>query len=433
MSNEVKDSSMMVCFDCRPYVSGVDFAHITVLYLGEIGDMMLATKISDEMRLLAPSLPSVSGKVNGYVVFENPDGRAFAAVFDSKQINSVREAVVNTLAAIGVVSPSEHGFVPHITLAYLNDGEAVPSDYHAGLEMAFDRISVVQGNNVIGEYALGLPLASSPSVGHDTKGTKIQMEKTQYGFDGHDAMAKALDHAFKQAHTLNPQARRVWLGLSGTGVIDRVNDIVPSGIALKDIETQALLIKKNARRPWGAIPFTVPSTTAVPDGLDWQWDYYKREKIAFLPQTYFNGPTYQDFGALLKHHNPFHKLGVTVWQGVLMDIKAVMSVGFLEEGADIDGLQSMSFGYTFTRVRHQENPNVKAWMMKTYDYSEDDLTRPEDTYPIDYAAICRYENSALKRGDEANPYTMFTCTSDTLTGDEFQQRLADALLAIKPI
>lgn len=89
----------------------------------------------------------VRGKINGSLVFENGDERAFCGIFDSKDILKLRVFIENSLEPYGITTSSEHGFVPHVTLKYLDAGEAMPVNEILGSEIHVSKVCLIVGDN----------------------------------------------------------------------------------------------------------------------------------------------------------------------------------------------------------------------------------------------------------------------------------------------
>lgn len=99
--------------------------HVTLAFLPD----NLATEKRDQivsaMTIAAMGLEDkkLTGKIGGYGVFKNGDEQVIYASFDAPALPSIRESLCHTLDVLGVDYAKDHGFTPHITLAYL------PADY----------------------------------------------------------------------------------------------------------------------------------------------------------------------------------------------------------------------------------------------------------------------------------------------------------------
>lgn len=93
---------------------------------------------------------------------------AVYATFDSPQLPEFRQALVAALASAGITSPSEHGFVPHITLAYVPSGTRTPPLEIPPLQIEFAAVFAVYGETSRPHVLIG-PETVLPNVSKDTK------------------------------------------------------------------------------------------------------------------------------------------------------------------------------------------------------------------------------------------------------------------------
>ena len=95
--------------------------HITLAYLGDRAEMTdaLLERVRTVARLVAAEQSALVGQINGICRFATSEGDALVATVDAPMLGSLREELVEQLASAFVPLPLEHGFVPHITLAYL--------------------------------------------------------------------------------------------------------------------------------------------------------------------------------------------------------------------------------------------------------------------------------------------------------------------------
>ena len=122
--------------------------HITLAYLGKASDLDadVITKIRDVVRHVASDSSSVSGQISGVGRFSIPDGEdAVYASYDSVEIATFRERLVKALEEVGVPVARNHGFTPHMTLAYVADGEKLPVDRVQAAPLSFSKVSLVIG------------------------------------------------------------------------------------------------------------------------------------------------------------------------------------------------------------------------------------------------------------------------------------------------
>ena len=133
-----------------------DDLHVTLSYLGKVdsapftaADVISAVEQFSE--LAAPLVLAVSGVGH----FTIPEGTATYASIDSPDLPDFRHRLVSLLRMRNIESPSEHGFSPHVTLAYTPPGEPPPdipieqlADRITQLTFAVPEVSVHWGDDV---------------------------------------------------------------------------------------------------------------------------------------------------------------------------------------------------------------------------------------------------------------------------------------------
>lgn len=96
--------------------------HVSLIYLGECALVRHKKKaIELVLKTFAHTHAPVIGKLGGLGCFEGTeeDGKPFYITFDSPGLPQMREELVTALENIGIARDEQHGFVPHISLAYL--------------------------------------------------------------------------------------------------------------------------------------------------------------------------------------------------------------------------------------------------------------------------------------------------------------------------
>lgn len=121
--------------------------HITLLYLGkELSDEQVDL-IRAFLPVSAERLDPLEAKVTAVSRFTETDGKAAnVLLIDGKSFPTLRQGLVDGLSAMGIETPSEHGFIPHITLSYSED-ERLAED-HNGRELVFPAVSFARGNEI---------------------------------------------------------------------------------------------------------------------------------------------------------------------------------------------------------------------------------------------------------------------------------------------
>jgi 8-oxo-dGTP diphosphatase len=128
----------------RHLPGGVDDHHITLVYLGkDVSDEAFA-EACRRAKKAAGEHPPMKGSIGGLGSFppsDSSDGKkpVFVPV-DVPGIHKLRKSLED-------LSESEHGFHPHVTLAYLEDGEAMPKP-HPTVPVSFGRLHVKRGDEI---------------------------------------------------------------------------------------------------------------------------------------------------------------------------------------------------------------------------------------------------------------------------------------------
>lgn len=158
---DVRDTQAMVCLKLpdglaeKLSVSGgvpAEDLHVTIGYLGDVEDGSVEG-IGRVLRGVAAATKPLSGTVGGLGQFPASDGGV--PYFCPVDLPGVNELYVRTVAALrGTATPvkQDHGFTAHITLAYDQEVDPVPS-----IPAEFSVLQVVRGDEVIEEFALGAP------------------------------------------------------------------------------------------------------------------------------------------------------------------------------------------------------------------------------------------------------------------------------------
>jgi 2'-5' RNA ligase len=128
--------------------------HLTLVYLGESAAMQeQRPRIEEALKTFVESHAPISGTIGGLARFigvgDNGED-AFVALFDSPELPAWRQQLVE---ALGVdMSEQTHGFIPHITLAYIPGNAPMPAWEHYD-EMTLSTVSLAWGDGRV-EYNL---------------------------------------------------------------------------------------------------------------------------------------------------------------------------------------------------------------------------------------------------------------------------------------
>jgi len=124
--------------------------HLTLAYLGEVGQVGISQgELLERVMSFANESTIVRGFVGGVGRFNSTDedGRQpFVALFDCDYLYGWRHWLVEY--RLPAAPYSGHGFIPHLTLAYVPAGAPTPGWTPARRELVFDRIGVAWGGQV---------------------------------------------------------------------------------------------------------------------------------------------------------------------------------------------------------------------------------------------------------------------------------------------
>ncbi|AYQ99230.1 RNA ligase [Brevibacterium phage Cantare] len=127
-------------FNLHP--SWADDLHVTMVYANP-DDNPDEAQINDIFRVLIGQLPTlITAKLNGVTRFagNDEDGDALVLNVDHPSIEQARRILTSDQR---LVINDQHGFTPHMTIAYLNRDTPTPIDrVPEVLQVEFDRISV---------------------------------------------------------------------------------------------------------------------------------------------------------------------------------------------------------------------------------------------------------------------------------------------------
>lgn len=161
----------------------VEDLHLTVAFHGDKTELPEGSqeKMKNALLEFAKTAPVIKGKINGLGRF-NPsensgDKSVLFAIFDAPELPQFRQDLINKLQEAGIPTKKDHGFVPHITLAYFDKDFDLPNQNLNSHEMTFDKLTIAFGD----------------------QREEIQLSKTK------SASTKALDIDEKQKEGVNKQ------------------------------------------------------------------------------------------------------------------------------------------------------------------------------------------------------------------------------------
>lgn len=98
--------------------------HITIAYLGEAADVDLNALTTAAAALL--DRPPVTAAISGHARFTGGPQDVIVALADSADIEDLRRDTIRVLAEAGIEIPRDHGYCPHMTLAYIDEDDPDP-------------------------------------------------------------------------------------------------------------------------------------------------------------------------------------------------------------------------------------------------------------------------------------------------------------------
>lgn len=137
-----------------------DTLHLTLCYLGETEGPL--SVVVDALRPVALTHASLAGTVGGVGAFngEPPEGFPLIVLPDVPGLVELRLAVTEALVEADIEYARNHGYCPHITLAYVEDAAAALPLVGVGGPINFGDLLIVRGDTEI----IPLPLSGRPPV-----------------------------------------------------------------------------------------------------------------------------------------------------------------------------------------------------------------------------------------------------------------------------
>lgn len=126
-----------------------DSLHVTLAYMGKDCTPEQRAQVMEACNDVAQQFGPVQGSVGGmgrFCASESSDGEdVYYASYDSPDINMLRQALVENIQKRGVPVKQNHGYTPHITLAYMAPEAELPSHRLEAQPLAFQGITVTGG------------------------------------------------------------------------------------------------------------------------------------------------------------------------------------------------------------------------------------------------------------------------------------------------
>lgn len=156
-----------------------DSLHLTLAYLGDAAEMMATPPdaVMTVLQTFAAKTAPIMGRISGIGRFTNDSGdgtNAVYASFDAECLADCRHELLEALDAIGIECDSEHGFTPHITLAYIPTSAPTPDIALAPIDATFDTLALA-----VGDQRVAFPLTGLPMKAADDEETNTEDASTE--------------------------------------------------------------------------------------------------------------------------------------------------------------------------------------------------------------------------------------------------------------
>jgi 2'-5' RNA ligase len=127
-----------------------DSLHITLIYLGDSRTLDVEKTVR-AMYSTASSTPAIKGKMQGLARFVGADeGKdAIVITLDSQDVLKLYESLCRGLEERNIPYHKEHGFIPHMTIGYVEKDSPIPVDTIEPMEINFSELSFVSGEQIL--------------------------------------------------------------------------------------------------------------------------------------------------------------------------------------------------------------------------------------------------------------------------------------------
>lgn len=167
-------------------MTGVDMPaeelHVTLAYAGKVADLTDAqiAGVILAVQEIGQGHSKLTGTVNGVGRFnasQSSDGKdVIYAVVDVPGLERFREGAVQTLGYRDVSVMRNHGYIPHMTLAYIDAGSDSPIPLMPTVPLTFDSISVTVGGKRVDFPLTGdAPMRANADENADCGCNKVQL------------------------------------------------------------------------------------------------------------------------------------------------------------------------------------------------------------------------------------------------------------------
>lgn len=208
--------------------------HVTLCYLGDAlqvdnQKLNILKAVSDYAQVYMP----IAGRLNGYGRFVEThleDTEALYLNFDSPALTAFRAGLYEMLRGI-IPLEDNHGYTPHVTLAYVPDGVELEVEIPLPLEVAIDAVTVAWGEERY-SFALGGALKESALSTTSLK----ELFSSLLDFFGFKKKTKDAPRENEFFVTKSADGQYRWVLISSNPYRDRDGEIVSLKALQADVE-----------------------------------------------------------------------------------------------------------------------------------------------------------------------------------------------------
>lgn len=209
--------------------------HVTLAYLGDtVMDNLDKAAILTAVGQFASSHPTITGKLNGYGRFTGEDdGSPVYVNFDAPDLPNFRQVLTQILDKHGIAYACNHGYTPHITLAYLAPDAPTPDLSIPPEYLTFDTVWLAWGPERI-PFKLQTAPAALNSVKEGIAATVKEWAEKHLTYPQKRRTLKERRLGFTVYKQADGTLR--WVAFSSNGYRDRDGEIVSTKALIDDVE-----------------------------------------------------------------------------------------------------------------------------------------------------------------------------------------------------
>lgn len=133
--------------------------HVTLLYFGKYDEIDLSrlSQLRNALSVFVETVTPMKGEIGGvgrFTASPQSEGKdPLIALISVPKLHELRVQLEKLVSTLVSMKPSPHGFIPHLTLAYLNEGQEAPIQILPRIPIVIDSLTLKVGG-LAEEYAL---------------------------------------------------------------------------------------------------------------------------------------------------------------------------------------------------------------------------------------------------------------------------------------